>query len=290
MRASVISLSLAVIIGVVIGLLLQSPNTTPTASKINNDTAQLNIANQSLLNEDNFREASDRKNNDETKIIRQQLAQEISARKKLQSSVEVLSKKLAKLETQIQPTTNISKNTLANSLPSSRTESRDWFNQQALIDAGMDTETARDLKSRYEKQELEKLYLRDQAMREGWFGSSRYRGELGKLDAQFGDLQKELGDESYAAYLFATGQSNRVTVQSVLAKSSADTAGIRTSDQILRYGNQRIYNWRDLRDATTQGDINETVSVEIIRDGRPMQVYVQRGPLGIRMSSTSLAP
>lgn len=281
MRASVISLGLAVIIGVVIGLLLQSPDTPPTVAQPSNSTPQQNTKNQTF---------PDDGTNNETGAIRQQLAEEILARKKLQNSVEILSKKLAKLELQIQPATETSKTTPATRLPVGGTENRDWFNQQALIDSGMDPETAERLKTRYETQALEKLYLRDRATREGWFGSRRHRDELEKLDSQLSGLQKELGDESYAAYLFATGQSNRVAVQSVLAKSSADTAGIRTNDQITRYGEQRIYNWRDLRDATTQGDVNETVTVEIIRDGKPMQVYVQRGPLGIRMSSISQAP
>ncbi|MCF6337467.1 MAG: PDZ domain-containing protein, partial [Gammaproteobacteria bacterium] len=61
-------------------------------------------------------------------------------------------------------------------------------------------------------------------------------------------------------------------------------------DQILRYDNQRIYNGRDLRNATTQGDINETITIEIMRDNRRMEFYVQRGPLGIRMSPVSVAP
>lgn len=281
MRTSFISLGLAAIIGVVIGLLLQSPNTVSTVITPDSDTSPQSTTSQLPLTEST---------NDEINIIRQQLTQETVARKKLQNSVDALNKRLAKLETQKPSTIEASKIPPANNPSLGITENRDWFNEKALIDAGIDADIAQNLKSRYEKQELEKLYLRDQAMREGWFGSQRHREELEKLDAQLSGLQKELGDEPYSAYLFATGQSNRVTVQSVLAKSSADSAGIRTDDQITRYGDQRIYNWRDLRNATTQGDINESVTVEIIREGRPMQVYVQRGPLGIRMSSVSTAP
>lgn len=281
MRTSVISLGLAASIGIVIGLLLQSPDTELPAENSVSDTSPKN-AKKPL--------PSEQSTNKKINMISQQLAQEISARKKLQRNVEILGQKLAELDTQKQALAKKSKATSENIAAASAIENRAWFNEQALIDSGLDANTAQNLKSRYEKQELDKLYLRDQAMREGWFGSRRYREELEKLDAQLGGLQKELGDESFSAYLFATGQSNRVTVQSVLAKSSADTAGIRANDQILRYGSQRIYNWRDLRNATTQGDINETITVEIIRDGEPMEVYVQRGPMGIRMSSVSLAP
>jgi C-terminal processing protease CtpA/Prc len=226
--------------------------------------------------------------------IRQQLKQEIAARKKLQDNVNTLNKKLAQLETHNPPATKTgtssSNDPSPHDTPAGNTENSAWFNEQALIDAGVDPATAKSLKSRYETQELEKLYVRDQAMREGWFGSRRYRDELEKLDAQLNGLQKELGDDAYAAYLYATGQSNRVVVQSVLANSTANLADIRPNDQITRYGDQKIYNWRDLRNATTQGDVNEFVTVELIRDGKPIEVSVQRGPLGIRMDSVSIAP
>ncbi len=281
MRSSVISLGLAVIIGVVIGLLLQSPETSPTPAKSADYIPQESSTNQPT-NTQNF--------NNALNIIQQQLKQEITARKKLQVNVNTLNKKLAQLEAKDQAATNTDKSPSPHKTSLGSTKSNAWFNEQALIDAGIDQDTARSLKSRYETQELEKLYVRDQAMREGWFGSRRYRDKLEKLDAQLNGLQKELGDDSYAAFLFATGQANRVTVQSVLANSSADTADIRPNDQITRYGGQRIYNWRDLRSATTEGDVNESVTVEVIRDGKPLEIYVQRGPLGIRMNSVSVAP
>lgn len=283
MRTSIISLGLAVIIGIVIGLLLQSPDTVPNTASSTNKT------DDSLLHMNNLDTAVNIENNNAgIDVIRQQLAQEIVARKKLQTTVNALSQKFSLLEKQNPPDSDIT--TPAHASAEANTQNRNWFNQQALIDVGMDAATAEDLKTRYETQELDKLYLRDRAMREGWFGSGRYREEMEKLNGQLSGIQKELGDETYAAYLYATGQSNRVTVQSVLANSSADTAGLRASDQILRYGDQPIYNWRDLRTATTQGDVNESVTVEVIRDGKPVQLYVQRGPLGIRMNSASVAP
>ena len=154
----------------------------------------------------------------------------------------------------------------------------------------MDATEAQGLKERFEKQELQQLYLRDKAVREGWFGGRRYREAVQKLEAESGDLKQQLSEEAYAAFLFASGQSNRVTVQSVLTSSAAATAGLHAGDQILRYGNQPIYNWSDLREATTQGDPNEVVTVEALRDNKRVDFYVQRGPLGIRMTSTSVAP
>ncbi|UCH40821.1 MAG: hypothetical protein JSU67_03755, partial [Gammaproteobacteria bacterium] len=63
-----------------------------------------------------------------------------------------------------------------------------------------------------------------------------------------------------------------------------------SGDQIIRYDNERIYNWRDLRNATTAGEITDTVEVEVEREGETLQFYLARGPLGIRMNSLRVAP
>jgi PDZ domain len=283
MRSAIISLSLAAIIAVVIVLLLQSPETTPVTRQLTSPTADAPFTQGQNTN------LSD-DSSSEINMLRQQLQQEIAARKNLQTTVNDLSKKLVSLASKNTPT-HPPKEPAAETAPiPAKTRGNAWFNQQALIDAGVDKTTAQNLKSRFETQELEKLYLRDRAMREGWFGSRRYRNELELLDAQLSGLQTEIGDEAYRAYLFASGQPNQVLVQSVLENSSAATAGIRADDQILSYAGQRIFSWRDLRTATTQGTINETITIEIVRDGKHLQLYVPRGPLGLRMDSNSAAP
>lgn len=282
LRSFIISLIIAALIGGVIGLLLQAPRPTPssvqsaslsdsTSSKLAHDTQGRPLALAELS---------------------QQLQQEIIARQQLQQEVRSLRKKLAAL------TKTKSSNPAHAQNPSSDSEQSDptgetqdvWFNQQALIDAGMTRSDAEQLKAHFEELELEKLYLRDQAIREGWSGGKRYRDELQKLEAKTDNIKQELGEDIYDAYLFASGQSNRVAVQSVLSNSAAGNAGMLAGDQVIRYAGERIYNWRDLRNATTQGDLTETVPVEILRDDKPMELYVQRGPLGIRMTSVSVAP
>jgi len=281
MRTSIISLAFAVTIGLVIGLLLQSPDTVPTTIKPATIAAKQNKTTLPVPTET--------VNMDPNNIV-QQLQQEIEARKNLQARVRKLGEKVAALEKQNNPQEKTASTTPPHNTASSTDANSTWFNQQALIDAGMDASEAQQLKERFEKQELETLYLRDKAVREGWLGTRRYREERQALEAQTGNLKEELDEESYAAYLFASGQPNRVAVQSVLNGSAANSSGIRPDDQILRYDNQRIYNWRDLRNATTQGDINETITIEVMRDNKRMEFYVQRGPLGIRMSPASVAP
>ena len=283
MRSTAINLALAMVIGIVIGWLLQSPESISLGDgKPNNSTPN------------GFVQAADTAASTEGQsadlaALAQQLQQEITARKGLQKQFEVLGQKLAKLERN-KPTDTSGDPDTPHTSSTTINEGNTWFNPQALIDAGMEPAAADALKTRFEKQELERLYLRDRAVREGWYGSRRYRNELQKLEAQAGDIKSELDEDSYAAYLYAAGLPNRVTVESVLASSTANNAGILAGDHILRYANKRIYNWQDLREATTQGDINETVPVKIIRNDKVMEVYVQRGPLGIRMSSISADP
>ena len=277
MRSSIISLTIVAVIGVVIGLLLQSPKSSTGSypSSVNNT----------------MQASSDETHPPALAELSQQLQQEISAREALQKEVTILSEKLAALSPEdVQELADSSASATTPADAAHNPTEGVWFNQQALIDAGMTQMEAEQLKVRFEEMELAKLYLRDQAVREGWSGGKRYREERQKLESKTEDIKQELDEKAYDAYLFASGQSNRVAVQSVLSGSAAGNAGMLAGDQVLRYASERIYNWRDLRNATTQGDLTETVAIEILRDNKRMELYVQRGPLGIRMNSISIAP
>lgn len=282
MRSSIISLSLAAIIGIVIGLLLQSPTSSPPASPAQTATTKRDVT-QTLV------------------ALSQQLEQEILARQQLENEVAILGKRLTALAGSVNPATaanSVEINTAPAAPPTAdespeaaaHTPATAWFNHQALIDAGMSTVEAEQLKTHFEQLELEKLYLRDQAIREGWAGANRFREEYQKLEAKASNIKQTLGEDAYDAYLFAAGQANRITVQSVLSGSAASLAGMQSGDQVIRYNGERMYNGQDLRNATTQGDTSESVSIEILRNKQVMQFYVPRGPLGIRMDSISVAP
>ena len=62
------------------------------------------------------------------------------------------------------------------------------------------------------------------------------------------------------------------------------------ASQVIRYASERINNWRDLRNTTIQADLTETVAIEILQDNKRMEFYVQCDPLGIHMTSVSVAP
>lgn len=169
-------------------------------------------------------------------------------------------------------------------------QSYDWFNAQAMLDAGIDPSKVNFIKESFEQAEMDKLYLRNQAQREGWLDSKRYTDAAREIADRTNALRDQLSEDEFDAYLFAAGRANRVIVSSVLSSSPAGNAGIQSGDTILRYGNKRIYSWSDLTGATSEGTPDETVIVTIQRNGQTQQVYVPRGPLGIRLSTDSVAP
>lgn len=161
---------------------------------------------------------------------------------------------------------------------------------EAFIDAGFSYDKAVELDERYADLELRGLYLRDQALREGWISEPRFAEERSKLSAEEEAISAELGEDAYDRYLYATGQSNRVNVTSVIRKSPAESSGIEGGDVIYRYAGDRIYDSFDLRNATSDGEVGESVAVEVLRDDAILELYVPRGPLGIQLESASLKP
>jgi C-terminal processing protease CtpA/Prc len=138
--------------------------------------------------------------------------------------------------------------------------------------------------------EMERLYLHDQATREGWVGTPRYRQEIMSLIEREEDLRLELGDDDYDLYLYGIGQPNRVVIQSVIEGSPAQEAGIQSKDIVYSYAGNRLYTVRDLLTATTEGIASEPVLLEVIRDGHIFEFDLPRGPLGVRLTSENHKP
>ena len=98
-------------------------------------------------------------------------------------------------------------------------------------------------------------------------------------------LRQELGDAEYEQYLRALGRDPTVNVMEVLANSPAERAGFRAGDRILSYGGTRVFDLTEVTPLTAQGNPGESVIVDIVRGGQPMQIVVPRGPLGLRLQS-----
>jgi len=162
--------------------------------------------------------------------------------------------------------------------------------QQLLERAGIEPTLAEAIQLRISALEMERLYLRDQATREGWRDSERFTTEMQELVRPEEALRSEFGDEVYDQYLYAMGQGNRVLVSSTLQDSPADVAGIRAGDTVLSYAGERVYSISDLQSATVAGEPGASVVVELLRDGVRWYATVPRGPLGVRLDTTRRAP
>lgn len=278
---------LALAIGIVIGILVQPDSDMPGV------TAPLSEQDQAGVVSDraSAKVSGTDLTRDSLNAVERRLEREIRARKTLEEKLAEMNRKIMDLERNVQLPVDSNLTAAAGDqdetgLPG--TEQR-WFNEQALIESGMSKSQARELKITFEQLELERLYLRDQSIREGW-ERDRYREALQALTSKEDELKNQLSESEYDSYLYASGQTNRVAVTSVLESAPAATAGIEPGDHIIRYDNQRIYNWFELRDATSTGEIGEAVAVEVDRDGEIIELYLARGPLGIRMNSVSVAP
>jgi len=218
--------------------------------------------------------------------ILERLEVESNARKELEKSISDLKLQISELNASLQNSNVMNTSDSANQAPGSNR----WFNEKAMISTGLSEAEITEIKNQYETIEMEKLYLRDRAIRENWIGTERYTKELTELNGRFDSFRSQTSDNVYESLLFATGQSNRVVVQDVMQNSPASQAGIKTGDFLLQYGETRIYSAFDLRRAITDGEAGEEVKVELNRQGTTSTVYLPRGPMGIRMDSTSVQP
>ncbi|WP_462320932.1 PDZ domain-containing protein [Halochromatium sp.] len=162
--------------------------------------------------------------------------------------------------------------------------------RNALVRVGVPAGTADEILWRRSQVELDRLELRDQALREGWLGTDRYREELRALNAERVSLRDELDVEAYDRYLYETGETNRVSVDSVIAGSAGDQSGLMPGDIIERYGDELVLDFNDLRSATSAGERGELVPVQVRRGGQVVEVWMPRGPIGIRLDAARVDP
>lgn len=142
-----------------------------------------------------------------------------------------------------------------------------------LMEGGFNADQAQRIMQRESELRMEALYAQYEAARE----SEPFDLRFDSRDV----LRQELGDIDYERYLKATGQATSVVVQSVLASSPAQNAGLEPGDQIIRYAGRRVFSISDLNKRILEGERGQTVIMDVLRDSQQIQVYVPRGPIGI---------
>ena len=222
-------------------------------------------------------------------VLQHELQQARQAREQLETRLEVLQIRVEELERAgdtetVITTTTASGNRQAETAPLVRSS------VQTLIDAGISEDQAAWIQERLDEIELQKLYLRDRATREGWLEEPRYNKERREYLNAVTELRDEVGDDAYDRLLYTLGRANRVVIQDVLQNSPAAQYGLQGSDQIIEYDGQRIFGSKELSSLATQGSSGVMTLVRVKREGAVHDIYLPRGPLGIRMSSARVAP
>lgn len=157
----------------------------------------------------------------------------------------------------------------------------DWFDDKLLIGAGFDAAEVEALNERYEQIELDRLFVRDEATRQGWLGQPRYHRRMRELDERYNALRFEFGEDRYDWLLYASGNDNRVRVDRVMQDSAAADVGVELGDILLRYDDERIFDVQILQQATGEGRVGAAVSLDVERQGEQIRLYPPRGPLGV---------
>ena len=147
---------------------------------------------------------------------------------------------------------------------------------ERLIEAGFLPAEAEWILEREQQLQMESLQARYEAGRSGE-PADFYRDRFSTSS----QLREELGDAGYERYLEANGRPTNVEISSVIGSSPAQSAGLRPGDEIVRYDGERVFSMTDINLASMEGDAGQSVVIDFVRDGVPMQVVMPRGPLGV---------
>lgn len=227
----------------------------------------------------------------EVERLRAALAEEQQRRTELQGEVDWLRTQLAALGSAGTGAPGPEEAGAAADEPTPGSEGKEdeklWFDADALRATGVPPGDVDRLREVFDASEMALIELEHQARREGWYRNPRFWKTLRELRL---GLREEIGDESYDQLLYATGRENRVVIEAVLRDSPGAQAGIQTGDVVVSYGGRRVFRAGELRDATTEGEVGERVTIDVLRNGESIRIYAQRGPIGVKLRAALVAP
>jgi hypothetical protein len=220
-----------------------------------------------------------------TEALQARVAELTAGWGRMQAELAELRQRIALVEQRAPEPADEPESTGRQNRPATPAEQRD-----VLVRVGVAPEVADDIIWRRSQLSLARLELRDEATRNGWLRTDRYREELRKINEQRVSIEDEIGIDAYDRYLYETGQPNRVAVESVLPGSAGEESGLLPGDVIERYDATQVLDFNDLRDATSTGERGELVPVSVMRDGQRLELWVPRGPIGIGLDATRQDP
>jgi hypothetical protein len=157
------------------------------------------------------------------------------------------------------------------------------FDDAVLAKLGLPDHEIERLREAWDAKEMEILYLRDQALREGWARKPRFQAQSNRIENH---LRDELGDEDYDRVLCATGRNNRPRVQGVLSGSPAERVGLESGDIVYAYNGSRVFRPQDLPRAVVNTDPGTVVTLDVVRKGEPQRLRIGAGPMGVQLGAT----
>lgn len=144
--------------------------------------------------------------------------------------------------------------------------------RERLVEAGFTATEAERILQRESELRMESIQARYEAQLSG--EELDFRGVTDSLRA-------ELGDAGYERYLEANNRPTAVTVSTVYENSPALAAGILPGDEIFRYDGRRVFSMSEISAHMLEGAPGQMITLDILRDGVPMQITLPRGPLGV---------
>jgi hypothetical protein len=224
--------------------------------------------------------------------LRATLEAEIARAERLTREVEALRDRLAEtLADGDEPRADEPIDGLSEAGPEGEVSPRDgWIDGKILLGAGFHPDELDALQERFEAIELERLFIRDQATREGWRKTGRFSRQMARLRQEYEALRDEYGEDDYDWILYASGRPNRVVAKLVMQKSPAAGAGLEPGDVLVAYGGRRVLRPSDLQHATSQGTPGGTVALDVVREGEELRFYLPVGPLGVQLDSVQVEP
>lgn len=160
------------------------------------------------------------------------------------------------------------------------------FNDDDLLDTGIEPESVQEFVSQIADLEFERAALVARAETENWDNATRI-ASWNEVKARSKQVRESIGESKYDAYLYTAGRPNRVALASLPEASAAAVAGLMPGDVVLTYDGSRVYEVGDLRANSLGG---ETVPVTVKRGDEIIALHVPRGPLGVDFSTESANP
>jgi hypothetical protein len=153
---------------------------------------------------------------------------------------------------------------------------------ERFIDSGLTMERAQYILQREDEIAMEVLQARYEATQSGADAAVIANLSTSQM------MRDDLGDADYEKYLNALGRPTTINVRDVLTNSPAQAAGLAPGDEIVGYDGKRVFDMNELTSLTYEAGPGGTVAIDVIRDGQPMQLYVERGPIGVSGGGRSI--